>query len=98
MRAAVEHASLAALVGLFIAGLVARYMVAAPIWLVGIGTVAALPIMAAADILVDPTSHNLWPIEFVMYAVASLPGLLGAIVGMAVSPREYPVSGSLPRP
>ena len=91
VRAAVEHASLPSVLGLLLAGAVARYLVAAPVWLIGFGTVAALPVFAIAEMLVDPTSHSLWPIEFVMYGIGSVPGILGALVGHGLSPREYPV-------
>ena len=90
-RAAVEHASLPLVLGLLLAGAVARYLVAAPVWLIGFGTIAALPVLAIAEMLVDPTSHSLWPIEFVMYGIGSVPGILGALVGHGLSPREYPV-------
>ncbi len=96
LRAAVEHAGLPVVLGLFVAGAVARYLVAAPIWLVGFGTVAALPVFALAEMLLDPTSHSLWPIEFVVYGIGSVPGILGAIAGHGLSPREYPVPA--PRP
>ena len=91
VRAAVENAGLLSVLGLLVAGAVARYLVAAPVWLIGFGTVAALPIFAIAEMFVDPTSHNLWPFEFVVYGIGSVPGLLGAIVGHGLSPHDYPV-------
>ena len=92
VRAAVENGGIAAALGLFIAGAVARYFVAASIWLVGFSTVAALPVFAIAEMLVDRTSHNLWPFEFVIYGIAATPGILGALAGHGLSPREYPVT------
>ncbi len=91
VRAAVEHAGFPSVLGLLVAGAVARYLVAAPVWLIGFGTVAALPVFAIAEMLVDPTSHSLWPIEFLVYGIGSVPGILGALVGHGLSPREYPV-------
>ncbi len=92
VRAAVENAGIAAVLGLFVAGAVARYFTAASIWLVGFGTVAALPLFAFAEMLADPMSHNLWPIEFVIYGIGATPGILGALVGHGLSPHEYPVT------
>jgi hypothetical protein len=38
-----------------------------------------LPIVAITEVaFVDPTSHNLLPFEFVVYAFGALPGFLGA--------------------
>ena len=92
VRAAVENAGIAAVLGLILAGAVARYFVAASIWLVGFGTVAVLPVFAFAEMLVDPTSHNLWPIEFVIYGIGAIPGILGAVAGHGLSPHEFPVT------
>jgi hypothetical protein len=91
VRAGVEHVGLPAVLGLLVAGAVARYLIAAPVWLIGLGTVAALPLFAIAEMLVDPTSHSMWPIEFVVYGIGSVPGILGAVVGHGLSPHEYPV-------
>jgi len=94
VRAAVEHAGVLTLVGLLIAGAIVRYLVAAPVVLIGLGTVAVLPLLAIAEMFVDPTSHNLWPFEFVFYGIGSIPGILGALLGQCLSPRPYPEPGA----
>ena len=50
-------------------------------WLLGVSSVALLPAAAVCEMVVDPTSHNLWPLEFAFYAVLSIPGILGAYIG-----------------
>jgi hypothetical protein len=39
------------------------------------------------DIMLDPTSHNLWPFEFVMLAIIEFPAVPGAFVGSSIRNR-----------
>lgn len=59
-----------------------------PAWL-GLATVALLPVITFAEIIASPTSHNLWPIEFVFYAIASLPAVAGAFAGRWAANRFF---------
>ena len=58
----------------------------APWW--AVLTVAALPVIAFAEIARDPTSHNLFPFEFVFYVVLSLVAVLGAALARAFLRRR----------
>ena len=49
--------------------------------LVGLSTMALFPLISIADMVVDPTSHNLFPFEWAMYALLTLPGVAGAFAG-----------------
>jgi hypothetical protein len=42
---------------------------------------AFLPLVAIAEMFKDPTSHNLWPFEFVIYGFMGGVGALGASLG-----------------
>ena len=44
----------------------------------GIATMALFPVMSIDEIIVDPTSHNLLPLEWLMYLAATAPGIAGA--------------------
>lgn len=61
-----------------VAGLIFRSL---PAVVVGISMLALLPVAAVAEMMADPTSHNLWPLEFAMYAVISLAPAAGAALG-----------------
>jgi hypothetical protein len=50
-------------------------------FLLGIATVALLPILAIAEMSVSSATHNLWPLEFIIYGVISLCAFAGAITG-----------------
>ncbi len=47
-------------------------------WKIGLTTMALFPIMAIFEMIVDSSSHNLFPIEFILYAVYSVPAIIGA--------------------
>jgi hypothetical protein len=44
--------------------------------------VAGLPLIAVLEMISDPTSHNLWPIEFLIYGALALVCLIGMTVGL----------------
>jgi hypothetical protein len=81
IRSGVEGMSLLTLVFLFCAGfLVGCFGVGHPL-LLGMATVALLPILAIAEMSVSSTTHNLWPLEFIIYGVICLCAVAGAFTG-----------------
>ena len=74
------------LIFLGMAGLVPALLTRTRPLILGASTMALLPVAALLEMAVDPTSHNLWPIEFVFYAVAALPGFAGALAGRRLRP------------
>jgi hypothetical protein len=62
--------------------------------LTGIATMIPFPVLAMAEMIVDPTSHKLWPIEFVIYAAVSLLAVVGGVggywIGKALRSRSEP--------
>ncbi len=81
IRSGVEGMSLLTLVFLFCAGfLVGCFGVGHPI-LIGIATVALLPILAIAEMSISSTTHNLWPLEFIIYGAINLCAVAGAFAG-----------------
>ena len=81
LRSGVEGMSLLTLVFLFCSGfLVGCFGVGHP-FLLGIATVALLPILAIAEMSVSSATHNLWLLEFVIYGIISLCAVAGAFIG-----------------
>ena len=79
VRAGVEAASGLTVLLLVGAGYGARRVAAVRPLVLGLATVATLPVIALIDVaFIDPTSHNLLPVEFIVYAMGALPGCLGA--------------------
>lgn len=53
----------------------------------GISTMSLFPILAFLEMMKDPYSHNLWPIEFVIYGFTTIPGIIGAYAGTFIRKR-----------
>jgi hypothetical protein len=69
------------LAGGFVCGLVFKW----PYTLFAAGSqLAGLPIIAVIEMLKNPTSHNLWPLEFMIYAALSLIPLSGMSAALAL--------------
>ena len=86
VRTGVENIGAANLVTLFVVGGALGALFCGrgrPAWpfLVGMGTMALFPVFAIAEMFADPTSHNLFPFEFVMYFLVGLIAVAGAYVG-----------------
>jgi hypothetical protein len=67
--------------GIFVIGLAAGAAVPRGWFLFGPCIVVFLPCKAAVEILLDPTSHNLWPFEMVFYVAFAMLGAAGAGLG-----------------
>jgi hypothetical protein len=69
------------MLSLFVLGIVLGAFQPGFWWLVGAAPVALLPAAAILEMVVSSTSHNLWPIEFALYAFVGLSSFLGAFIG-----------------
>lgn len=49
--------------------------------LLGFSTIVLFPIASITEMILYPTTHNLWPIEFFVYCILSIPALVGALIG-----------------
>jgi hypothetical protein len=49
--------------------------------LLGFSTIVLFPIASIGEMILYPTTHNLWPIEFFVYCLLSIPALVGALIG-----------------
>jgi hypothetical protein len=72
IRDAVEGFGLPQLLLLPAAGVVLGLVSASRAWLLGAAAIALLPLAAVAEMIKDPSSHNLFPIEFAFYAFYGL--------------------------
>lgn len=81
VREAVEHVRPSSFVALAVVGLLAGLLGRTHWTLLGLATVALFPVCMIAKLVADSTSHNLFPLEFAMYAVFSIPAILAAGLG-----------------
>jgi hypothetical protein len=85
VRAAVEEMQLLTVAFLLASGLILGALFhrrASPICAAAM--VLWLPMVSITDMLIDATSHNLFPFEFGMYAILSLVPIFGSWAGMVV--------------
>ena len=81
IRTGIEGFSFFAMSCLVINGIILGFLNSRCPWRWGLATMAFFPILAIIEMIADPYSHNLWPIEFVVYGILSIPAVLGAIIG-----------------
>ena len=59
------------------------------VWLLsGLLTIIVFPIASLFEMIISPTSHNLWPVEFFIYCVFAIPATLGAYIGKRVKNKR----------
>ena len=69
---------------LTLVGFVCGLAVPRRFWVAGLASMALFPVMAIVGAVRDPASHNLLPIELVIYGFLTLPALLGGAVGKMI--------------
>ena len=87
LRTSIEHMTWAPIALLAALGLLAGLLTR--LWppFIALASVATLPIATIAEMVVDPTSHNLFPFEWAMYLFMAVPVLLTALAGRMI--REH---------
>jgi len=60
-------------------------------WLWPLVFLIAYPTKVGVEILLNPTAHNLWPIEILFCLPYAITGLLGAYLGQRHSPKSAQV-------
>jgi hypothetical protein len=88
IRAGVEDASWTTLGGLAMAGLLGGFFQGRHPFRLGFSTILLLPVWAVIEMFLDPTSHNLWPLEFGIYAFWGAAASLGAKAGIFFKSRQ----------
>jgi len=79
----VKHMSPATLSLLFLSGvLLSGVFPGKASWMASFLVLAAMPMVILSEGMADPSSHNLFPFELVLYGVLTLITLLGAGVGI----------------
>jgi len=82
--ASANFALIPTIILLFIIGCILGFIRSHIWWLLGLSTMALFPVADILEMLVAPTSHNLWPIQFILDAVLSTPAIFGAFIGSRI--------------
>ena len=78
IRTGLEGISLWSFGLLLLSGFGVQLLSQLPNWKIGLTTMALFPIMVLCEIMVDTSSHSMFPIEFILYALYSIPAMIGA--------------------
>jgi hypothetical protein len=73
---------------LTIAGIIVGYLKPEIWWLLGLATVILFPIASISEMVLYPTTHNLWPLELLIYGIMSIPPIIGAFLGSKLRNRN----------
>ena len=93
LRNAQEYLGPGQLVLFFLAGMVlGRFNHQYP-WLLGFTAVSVLPIVAVAEVRIDPTSHTLLPLELIFYAGYGALVAAGVIAARRIAEKRPPGAG-----
>ena len=82
IQTAIENLSILPTTGLLIlSGGIVGYLKPEKWGLLGFSTIVLFPLASIAEMILYPTTHNLWPLEFFVYCMLSIPALVGALIG-----------------
>jgi len=80
MRTAVEGMKIYSIPVLGLFGIFLGFAFHKPAWLLGLTTMAAFPVWSLIDAILGG-SHNLLPIEWIIYFLTALVAVVGAVIG-----------------
>ncbi len=50
-------------------------------WRWGVGMMTPFPALAVLDMVTSMANHQIWPLEFLFYALLTVPGIIGGTIG-----------------
>ena len=80
LRTGLEGFSAYSLLFLVLSGFIVKLFSDVSAWKIGLMSMALLPLTAICEMIVDSSSHNLLPIEFILYCFYTIPAIIGAYI------------------
>lgn len=84
IRTGIEGISMWSFIFLFLSGFVVKFFINLSGWKIGLLTMALFPVWVLAEVIIDPTSHNLFPFEFLLYSLYTIPAIIGAYISLGI--------------
>jgi hypothetical protein len=84
IRTGIEGISIWSFSLLLLSGLGVKLLSNLSGWKIGLTTMALFPIMAIFEIIVDSSSHIMFPFEFIGYALYSIPAIIGTYIAQGI--------------
>jgi hypothetical protein len=78
LRTGLEGLSAFTFLFLYLSGFLVKLFSDLSSWKIGLMSMALLPFAAICEMIADSSSHNLFPIEFILYGFYTIPAIIGA--------------------
>jgi hypothetical protein len=78
IRTGIEGMSIYSLSFLFLSGFIVKLFSKASFWKIGLMSMTLFPLATFCEMIFDPTSHNMFPFEFILYVIYTIPAIIGA--------------------
>ena len=89
IKTGIEGISKFSLFFLFLSGFMVKIFSDLSGWKIGLASMMLFPLAAFLEMTVDRSSHNMFPIEFMFYAIYALPSVLGASVSQIIKKINF---------
>jgi hypothetical protein len=87
LRTGVEGVSIYSFLFLLLSGFIVKLFSDATFWKIGLMSMVLFPLAAICEMIADPTSHSMFPFEFIFYAFYTIPALAGAYTSKLIKSR-----------
>ena len=84
IRTGIEGLSKYSFLFLLLAGFMVKLFSDVPFWQIGPMSMALFPLAAICEMIADSSSHNMFPIEFIIYGFLSMPAIIGAYAAQVI--------------
>lgn len=84
IRTGIEGISIYSLSFLFLSGFIVKLFSNIPYWKIGLMSMVLFPLAAICEMIFDSSSHSMFPIEFIFYAIYTIPSIIGAYISQLI--------------
>ncbi|MFT5713544.1 MAG: hypothetical protein ACI9WT_000079 [Flavobacterium sp.] len=84
LRTGIEGVSKYSFLFLLLSGCIVKLFSDAPSWKIGLMSMVLFPLAAICEMIADPTSHNMFPFEFIFYGFYTIPAIAGAYTSQLI--------------
>ncbi|MCK0155965.1 hypothetical protein MWU65_02160 [Cellulophaga sp. F20128] len=84
IRTGIEGISMYSLGFLIFSGFIVKLFSDVPSWKIGLMSMILFPLAAICEMIADSSSHNMFPIEFILYGFYTIPAIIGAYTAQLI--------------
>jgi len=84
IRTGIEGISRYSFLFLLLSGFIVKLFSGIPSWKIGLMSMVLFPLAAFCKMIVDSSSHNMFPFEFIFYGIYTIPAIIGAYISQVI--------------